>query len=72
MANDNQNKNIAKMLEAAASDVKNGRCGDLTLMDSVVVTAATNYKTVTIKKNSVTRTTPSNKTVIGNKYFWNR
>jgi len=59
---DNQNRNISKMLEAAAKEVRDGRHGDFTTSDGVEVFAATNLVRITVKKNSVIRPKPTNKT----------
>lgn len=62
MANKNENNNIAKALENAAAAVRRGEYGDLQLSDSVDVIAATNLFKVVVKKNSVSRPAPTNKT----------
>lgn len=72
MSSNNQNRNISKMLEAAAKQVREGKYGDLTLFDAVEVTAAAEYLSVKVKKDSVTRKQPTNKTVIGNPFFWSK
>ena len=60
------------MLEAAAKQVKDGKYGSLTMFDAVDVTAAAEYLSVKVKKDSITRKQPTNKTIVGNKYFWQR
>jgi len=67
-----QNINIAKMLEAAAREIRNNKYGDLDLNDSVTVVAASNYKAVSVKKGSVIRPQPTNKKIIGNPFFWRK
>jgi len=69
---DDQKINVAKMLEAAAKQIRDGRHGSFTLSDSVEVIAATNYMKITVRKNSVQRPKPTNKTIIGNMLFWKK
>lgn len=57
-----ENKNISKMIEAAAKEIKEGRHGELTLKDSVEVVAASEFLKISVKKDSVTRPKPTNKT----------